>query len=74
VRALDDVDAVVISLPTEDTAFGWDYPGLRNLLQKKSIPHACVYCGSCGPLSAADEEQLDILMSAVPIRAEVRHG
>ena len=26
---LDDVDAVVVSLPAEDTAFGWDYPAFR---------------------------------------------
>jgi benzoyl-CoA reductase/2-hydroxyglutaryl-CoA dehydratase subunit BcrC/BadD/HgdB len=62
---LDDVDAVVISLPPEDTAFGWDYPWLRTLLQKKGIPHTCV--------SSADHERFEPLMNALA-RAEVRRG
>ena len=74
VNLLDDVDAVVVSLPTEDIAFGWDYPALRNLLQKRGIPHACLSSDSCGPISATDEERLDMLMSSVPARTEVRRG
>lgn len=71
---LDNVDAVVVSLPNEDTAFGWDYPALRDLLQKKGIPHACLQSDSCGHVSAVDQERLDVLMSIVPVRTEVRHG
>jgi benzoyl-CoA reductase/2-hydroxyglutaryl-CoA dehydratase subunit BcrC/BadD/HgdB len=71
---LDDVDGVVVSLPREDTAFGWDYPALRNLLQKRGIPHACLSSDSCGPVSAADEERLEMLMNSVPARTEVRRG
>lgn len=74
VDLLDNVDAVVVSLPTEDTAFGWDYPALRTLLLKKGIPHACLSSDSCGPLSAADEERLDLLLTGLPSRTEVRHG
>ena len=70
---LDDVDGVVVSLPTEDTAFGWDYPALRNLLQKRGIPHACLYSDSCGPVFAADEERIEMLMSAM-LRTEVHRG
>jgi len=62
---LDDVDAVVISLPSEDTAFGWDYPWLRTLLEKKGIPHTCV--------SSPDNERFDTLMNALA-RTEVRRG
>jgi benzoyl-CoA reductase/2-hydroxyglutaryl-CoA dehydratase subunit BcrC/BadD/HgdB len=71
---LDDVDAVIVSLPPEDTTFGWDYPALRNLLQSRGIPHVCLCGDSCDPLSTANEERLDMLMSAVPVRTEVRRG
>ena len=74
VNLLDDVDAVVVSLPPEDTAFGWDYPALRHLLQKKGIPHTLLHSDSCGPVSAADEERLDMLMDAAPFRTEARRG
>ena len=68
-----DVDLVVVSLPAEDTAFGWDYPALRNLLQKRGIPHACLFSNSCGPVSATDQERLDMLMTSVS-RAGVPRG
>jgi len=29
---------------------------------------------SCGPVSAADEERLDTLIHALPVRTEVRRG
>ncbi len=74
VGLLDDVDAVIVSLPPEDTTFGWDYPELRNLLQNRGIPHVCLSGDPCDPLSAANEERLDMLMSAVPVRTEVRRG
>ena len=71
---LDDVEAVVVSLPREDTTFGWDYPSLRSLLQSKGIPHVCLSGDSRASLSAANEEQLDSLMSVVPVRMEERRG
>ncbi len=72
--SLDNVDAVVVSLPPEDTTFGWDYPRLRDLLQKRGIPHTCVFSDSCRPLSAADEERLDLMLRTVSPRAEVHRG
>jgi len=74
VSLLDDVDAVVVSLPPEDTAFGWDYPSLRTLLQKRGIPHACLFSDSSGAISTADEERLDALMASVLAQTESRHG
>jgi benzoyl-CoA reductase/2-hydroxyglutaryl-CoA dehydratase subunit BcrC/BadD/HgdB len=71
---LDGVDAVVISLPLEDTVFGWDYPWLRNLLENRCIPHTCLNSDSWGPVSSADHERLDTLMSALAARAELRRG
>ena len=40
-RMLDDVDAVVVSLPPEDAVFGWDYPALRERAAGARHP-ACV--------------------------------
>jgi len=63
-RMLIGIDAVVVSLPVEDTAFGWDYPALRDLLQTRRIPHACLR----GDLS--DHDRLNTLIGA----AEARHA
>jgi benzoyl-CoA reductase/2-hydroxyglutaryl-CoA dehydratase subunit BcrC/BadD/HgdB len=71
---LDDVDAVVVSLPGEDMTFGWDYPAFRNLARTKGIPLTCLSSDSCGVVSAADEERLDTLITALPVRTEVRRG
>jgi hypothetical protein len=71
---LDDVDAVVVSLPGEDMTFGWDYPAFRSLARTKGIPHTCLSSDSCGAVSAADEERLDTLIHALPVRTEVRRG
>jgi hypothetical protein len=54
--------------------FGWDYPAFRNLARAKGIPHTCLSSDSCGPVSAADEERLDTLIHALPVRTEVRRG
>jgi hypothetical protein len=65
-ETLDGIDAVVVSLPPEDTVFGWDYPWLRDLLERRCIPHTCV--------SSADHERLDTLMNTLGVRTEVRRG
>jgi hypothetical protein len=67
-RMLDDIDAVVVSLPSEDTAFGWDYPVLRDLLESRSIPHTCLR--SELSLTPADHDRLYTLVGA----AEARHA
>ena len=73
VRALDGVDAVVVSLPPDDAAFGWDYPALRDLLKEKNIPHICVFSDPNG-LSSDDSARLDKLVSDVAARKEVNVG
>jgi hypothetical protein len=65
---LDSIDAVVVSLPPEDTAFGWDYPALRDLLQSRRIPHICLRGDPY--LTPADHDRLNTLVGA----AEVRHA
>ena len=73
-RSLDQVDAVVFSLPPDDTVFGWDYPALRGLLDERRIPHMCLQGDPCQPLSPAEDARLDKLMSAAAARRQVRVG
>ena len=72
--ALDQVDAVVVSLPPDDTAFGWDYPALRGLLETRRIPHTCLHGDPYQPLSPSDSERIDALLDAAVARTEVLHG
>ena len=75
-RILDTmkVEAVVVSLPPEDTAFGWDYPGLRDLLQARRIPHICLRGDPYQPLTPADHDGLDTLFGASVTTEEARHA
>jgi len=73
-HALEQVDAIVFSLPPEDTAFGWDYPALRSVFERKCIPHSCLYGDPYQPLSDSDAARLDDLITAAETRMEARHG
>ena len=73
-RMLDSIDAVVVSLPPEDTAFGWDYPALRDLLQARRIPHTCLRGDPYRPLTPADHDRLDTLVGAAESSGEARHA
>ena len=72
--ALEQVDAVVLSLPPEDTAFGWDYPALRSAFDRKGIPYTCLYGDPYQPLSDSDAARLDDVITAAETRMETRHG
>ena len=72
-RRLDDVDAVVVSLPPEDAVFGWDYPALRDMLQARGIPHVSALRSVSGA-DAAEHAQLDAMVSAASTLQEARHG
>lgn len=71
---LNDVDAVVVSLPPEDAVFGWDYPALRDMLQARRIPHTCLRCDPYERPTAADHPALDAMVSAASRLQEARHG
>jgi benzoyl-CoA reductase/2-hydroxyglutaryl-CoA dehydratase subunit BcrC/BadD/HgdB len=71
-RMLDDVDAVVVSLPPDDAVFGWDYPALRDLLQARGVPHACLHGDPYETPSTADHAALDTMVSAASRRHEAR--
>ena len=64
-RALDHVDAVVVSLPEDDATFGWDYPALRDRLTARGTPHAVV--------RGIDTGRLERLVDAAN-RRRVHHG
>jgi benzoyl-CoA reductase/2-hydroxyglutaryl-CoA dehydratase subunit BcrC/BadD/HgdB len=70
-RLLDTVDAVVVSLPPEDTVFGWDYPALRDLFEARRMPHACLYSDPYRPLSPEDHDRLDTLVSSAVASSEI---
>ena len=73
-RMLDDVDAVVVSLPPDDAVFGWDYPALRDTLQVRGIPHVCLRRDQYQAPTAAEHAQLDAMVSAASRLQEARHG
>ena len=73
-RNLDDIDAVVVSLPPEDAVFGWDYPVLRDALDARRLPHVCVRSDPHRPLTPADHSRLDAIMATAARAQEARHG
>jgi benzoyl-CoA reductase/2-hydroxyglutaryl-CoA dehydratase subunit BcrC/BadD/HgdB len=73
VRGLDEADAVVFSLPPEDTTFGWDYPALRRVLETRRIPYACLRGDPYQPLSESDAARLDELVRLAATETGARH-
>ena len=73
-RMLDEVDAVVVSLPPEDAVFGWDYPALRDMLLARGIPHLCLRGDQYQAPTAEEHAQLDDMVSAASLLQEVRDG
>jgi benzoyl-CoA reductase/2-hydroxyglutaryl-CoA dehydratase subunit BcrC/BadD/HgdB len=73
-RMLDEVDAVVVSLPPDDAVFGWDYPALRVLLQTRGIPHVCLRGDQYQTPTPEEHAALDEMVSAASTLQEARHG
>jgi len=71
---LEDVDAVVVSLPPDDAVFGWDYPALRDVLKARRIPHVCLRGDPHLAPAPADHVQLGAMVSAASRREEARRG
>lgn len=72
--ALSTVAAVVLSLPPDDESFGWDYPRVRELLARHSLPQAVLQGDPALGATAEDRERIRTLLNAVPARREVRCG
>lgn len=73
-QMLDDVDAVVVSLPPEDAVFGWDYPALRDMLHARGLPHVCLRGESYQGPTPQEHAELDAMVAAASRLQEARHG
>lgn len=73
-RMLDEVDAVVVSLPPDDAVFGWDYPRLRDVLRARGIPHVCLRGSQYQAPTAEEHARLDAMVAAASRLREARHG
>ena len=77
-RKLDDLigtaQTVVLSQPQDDASFGWDYPRVRELLARHSIPHAVLNGDTAFGATAADRERIRSLLGSGPRRPEVHCG
>jgi hypothetical protein len=71
---MDDVDAVVVVVPPDDTAFGWDYPCLRAWLEARQLPHLCVFGDPVLPPPPVEHERIAALVAAARQRVGARHG
>jgi hypothetical protein len=71
---MDDVDAVVVVVPPDDTAFGWDYPCLRAWLEARQLPHLCVFGDPVLPPPPVEQERIAALVAAARQRVGARHG
>jgi hypothetical protein len=71
---LDEVDAVVVSLPPEDAVFGWDYPALRGMLQARGIPHVCLRGDRYQALTLDEHAQLEVMVAVASTLQGARHG
>lgn len=73
-QSLDGVDAVVVSLPPDDASFGWDYPRLRELFERRALPHAVLRGDPASSATADDRERIRSLLHAVTTERQARHG
>jgi hypothetical protein len=71
---LDEVDALVFSVPPDDAVFGWDYPALRDLLQARGIPLVCLRGDPHETPPVGDHAALDAMVSAASRLLEARLG
>jgi len=71
---MEDVDAVVVVVPPDDTAFGWDYPRLRDWLEARQLPHTCLFGDPSVPPGPVEQERIATLVAAATQRAGARRG
>ena len=72
--ALRGVDAVFLSLPPDDATFGWDYPRVRELLARHSLPHAVLAGDPALGTTRTDSDRIRTLLGAVVSNREARCG
>ena len=66
--------AVVLSQPQDDASFGWDYPRVRELLARHSIPHTVLRGDPALGATKADLERIRSLLGRTTTRLEVHCG
>jgi hypothetical protein len=71
---LGAAEAVVLSQPPDDASFGWDHPRVRELLTRRSIPHAVLRGEPTFGATEAELECIRALLGRTPARPEVRCG
>jgi benzoyl-CoA reductase/2-hydroxyglutaryl-CoA dehydratase subunit BcrC/BadD/HgdB len=71
---LRGVDAVVISLPPDDSSFGWDYPRIRELLARRAIPHAVLGGDATVTPTGTDRERIRALLGRARTEREAGCG
>jgi benzoyl-CoA reductase/2-hydroxyglutaryl-CoA dehydratase subunit BcrC/BadD/HgdB len=72
--ALGSARAVVISLPQDDASFGWDYPRLRELLARRSIPHTVIDGDPAFGAAASDRARIATMLERARVPREVCSG
>jgi hypothetical protein len=73
VQLTRDVDAVVVSMPSDDAVFGWEYPALRAWMAEHHLPHVCVAGDPCEPLSVREGERLSAFIDTMCQRVGTPH-
>ena len=73
-NALAGIDVVIVSLPPDDASFGWDYPQLRRLLERRAVPHAVLRHDPGQPLAVDDRERIAALLAGAAHLREARLG
>jgi benzoyl-CoA reductase/2-hydroxyglutaryl-CoA dehydratase subunit BcrC/BadD/HgdB len=71
---LDAAEAVVLLQPQDDASFGWDYPRIRELLARHSIPHTVLRGDAALGATKADVECVRSLLARTPTRPELHCG
>jgi benzoyl-CoA reductase/2-hydroxyglutaryl-CoA dehydratase subunit BcrC/BadD/HgdB len=71
---LASAHAVVLALPQDDASFGWDYPRIRELLARRSIPHAVLGGDPAFGATAADRLRIGALLDRGLAPPSVQHG
>jgi hypothetical protein len=72
--ALTGAAAVLLSLPADDATFGWDYPRIRALLARRSLPHAELRGDPAFGATTTDRARIASLLASAAGRSEAQYG
>lgn len=73
-QRLDQADAVVVSLPSDDAVFGWDYPALRDRLDQLGMPHVCLRVDPYASVPSSEHARLGALAAVASRLKETGRG